>query len=192
MRREDLLGPPALGGDGDLGEPALKGPRPDDRHRAAGARRLLGVEPDHQRAAPLQHRAPVHREGGRARSLLRRAAGAWQDDDGPCPRTAERLFALADAGHSRARDVVGRHAADVGRLAAAATAVLDPGLIVLGGDVGSNPQLLPGVRAELARLSWPTEVASSALGDSGTVGGATELAVARGIQTVTERVPVKH
>ncbi|MFD2691958.1 ROK family protein [Streptomyces phyllanthi] len=127
-----------------------------------------------------------------ARSLLRRAAGAWQDTDGPRPRTAERLFALADAGHTRACAVVGRHAADVGRLAAAATAVLDPGLIILGGDVGSNPQLLPGVRAELARLSWPTEVVSSALGDSGTVVGATELAVARGIQTVTDGVPVKH
>ncbi|MER6013312.1 ROK family protein [Streptomyces bluensis] len=127
-----------------------------------------------------------------ARSLLRRAADAWQEADGPCPRTPERLFALADTGHATARDAVGRHAADVGRLAAAATAVLDPGLIVLGGDVGSNPQLLPGVRAELARLSWPTEVVSSALGDSGTVVGATELAVARGIQTVTDGVPVKH
>ncbi|MFJ7048093.1 hypothetical protein CTU88_28715 [Streptomyces sp. JV178] len=126
-----------------------------------------------------------------AGSLLRRAAGAWQDADGPCPSTAERLFALADEGHPRACDVVGRHAADVGRLAAAATAVLDPGLIVLGGAVGSNPQLLPGVRAELARLSWPTEVVSSALGESGTVVGASRLAVARGIQTVTGGVRVE-
>ncbi|MDX2695679.1 ROK family protein [Streptomyces ipomoeae] len=127
-----------------------------------------------------------------ARSLLRRAADAWRDGDGPRPRTVERLFALADGGHATACAVVGHHAAEVGRLAAAATAVLDPGLMILGGDVGSNPQLLPGVRAELARLSWPTEVVSSALGDSGTVVGATELAVARGIQNVTEGVPVKH
>jgi predicted NBD/HSP70 family sugar kinase len=126
-----------------------------------------------------------------ARSLLRRAAGSWQDGDGPCPRSTERLFALADQGHGTACAVVGRHAVDVGRLAAAATAVLDPGLMILGGDVGANPQLLPGVRAELARLSWPTEVVSSALGDSGTVVGATRLAVAHGIQTVTGGVPVK-
>jgi predicted NBD/HSP70 family sugar kinase len=80
---------------------------------------------------------------------------------------------------------------DVGRLAAAVTAVLDPGLIVLGGSTGADPQLLPGVRAELARLSWPTEVVSSMVGDSGTVVGAARLAVARGVQTVTETARAK-
>jgi predicted NBD/HSP70 family sugar kinase len=127
-----------------------------------------------------------------ARSLLLRAVEAWQDADGPCPRTAERLFALAEEGHPMARTMVGRHAADVGRLAAAVAAVLDPGLIVLGGGTGADPQLLPGVRAELARLSWPTEVVSSTVGDSGTVAGASRLAVARGIQTVTGALRVKH
>jgi len=126
-----------------------------------------------------------------ARSLLRRAAEAWQDTDGPCPRTAERLFALAGEGRAAARAVVGRHATDVGRLAAAVTAVLDPGLIVLGGSTGADPQLLPGVRAELARLSWPTEVVSSTVGDLGTVVGAARLAVARGVQTVTEAAGTK-
>ena len=126
-----------------------------------------------------------------ARSLLRRAAEAWEDADGPCPRTAERLFALAGEGRAAARAVVGRHAADVGRLAAAVTAVLDPGMIVLGGSTGADPQLLPGVRAELARLSWPTEVVSSTVGDLGTVVGAARLAVARGVQTVTEAAGAK-
>jgi predicted NBD/HSP70 family sugar kinase len=119
-----------------------------------------------------------------ARSLVARAARAWGPDDGPRPRTAERLFALAAEGRTTAVALVADHAADVGRLAAAVAAVLDPGLIVLGGGIGANPQLLPGVRAELARLSWPTEVVSSGLGDSGTIAGAARLAVARGIQTV--------
>ncbi|WP_367326056.1 ROK family protein [Streptomyces sp. HUAS ZL42] len=126
-----------------------------------------------------------------ARSLLRRAAQAWQDTDGPCPGTAEQLFALAGEGRASARTVVGRHAADVGRLAAAVTAVLDPGLIVLGGSTGSDPQLLPGVRAELERLSWPTDVVSSTVGEFGTVVGAARLAVARGVQTVTEAARMK-
>ncbi|MET7701640.1 ROK family transcriptional regulator [Streptomyces sp. NPDC005485] len=126
-----------------------------------------------------------------ARSLLRRTAEAWPDADGPCPRTAERLFALAGEGRATARAVVGRHATDVGRLAAAVTAVLDPGLIVLGGSTGAYPQLLPGVRAELTRLSWPTEVVSSTVGDLGTVVGAARLAVARGVQTVTEAAGAK-
>ncbi|MFF4802918.1 ROK family transcriptional regulator [Streptomyces sp. NPDC001351] len=126
-----------------------------------------------------------------ARSLLRRAAEAWQDEDGPRPRTAEQLFALAGEGRAAARAVIGRHATDVGRLAAAVTAVLDPGLIVLGGSTGADPQVLPGVRAELARLSWPTEVVSSTVGDLGTVVGAARLAVSRGVQTVTEAAGAK-
>ncbi|MER6425183.1 ROK family transcriptional regulator [Streptomyces sp. NPDC001137] len=126
-----------------------------------------------------------------ARSLLRRAAKAWQEEDGPCPHTAEQLFALAGQGRAAARAVVARHATDVGRLAAAVTAVLDPGLIVLGGSTGADPQVLPGVRAELARLSWPTEVVSSTVGDLGTVVGAARLAVSRGVQTVTEAAGAK-
>jgi predicted NBD/HSP70 family sugar kinase len=129
-----------------------------------------------------------------ARALIARAAVVWrpEEGDGPPPRTAERLFALAAEGHTAAAALVAGHAAEVGRLAAAVAAVLDPGLIVLGGGIGANPQLLPGVRAELARLSWPTEVVSSVLGNSGTVLGATRLAVARGIQNVTGEVTVGH
>jgi predicted NBD/HSP70 family sugar kinase len=126
-----------------------------------------------------------------ARSLLRRAAQAWPDGDGPCPRTAEQLFALAGQGRATARAVIGSHGTDVGRLAAAVTAVLDPGLIVLGGSTGADPQVLPGVRAELARLSWPTEVVSSTVGDLGTVVGAARLAVSRGVQTVTDAAGAK-
>ncbi|MFJ1967810.1 ROK family transcriptional regulator [Streptomyces sp. NPDC087903] len=126
-----------------------------------------------------------------ARSLLRRAAEAWPDAEGPRPDTAERLFALAREGRATARALVGRHATDIGRLAAAVTAVLDPGLLVLGGSTGADPQVLPGVRAELARLSWPTEVVSSTVGELGTAVGAARLAVARGVQTVTEAARTK-
>ncbi|MER6464090.1 ROK family protein [Streptomyces sp. NPDC001228] len=126
-----------------------------------------------------------------SQALLRRAAEAWRAEDGPCPHTPERLFALAAEGREPARGLVARHAADVGRLAAAVTAVLDPGLLVLGGSTGADPQLLPGVRAELGRLSWPTEVVSSQIGDLGTVVGAARLAVAKGVQNVTEGAQVK-
>lgn len=126
-----------------------------------------------------------------SQALLRRAAEAWGAADGPRPRTADRLFALAAQGREPARSLVARHAADVGRLAAAVTAVLDPGLLVLGGSTGADPQLLPGVRAELGRLSWPTEVVSSQIGDLGTVAGAARLAVAKGVQNVTEGAQVK-
>jgi predicted NBD/HSP70 family sugar kinase len=131
-------------------------------------------------------------ENAGARSLVRRAAAAWRPEDGPRPRTAERLFALAADGHAKAAQSVAAHGREVGRIAAAVAAVLDPGLILLGGAIGANPQLLPGVRAELARLSWPTEVVSSVLGTSGTVLGATRLAVAHGIRTVIDSGAVRH
>lgn len=127
-----------------------------------------------------------------ARSLVARAEAAWGPGDGPPPHTAESLFALAGDGHPAASALVADHAAEVGRLAAAVTAVLDPGLLVLGGGVGSNPLLLPGVRAELARLSWPTEVLCSELGNSGTVMGATRLARDLGVRTVTGDGPAQH
>ncbi|MEU3092204.1 ROK family protein, partial [Streptomyces massasporeus] len=80
-----------------------------------------------------ESRAP-HHEGLEqrmgSRTLLRRAAEAWQQADGPRPPTAERLLALAGQGHATARSVIDAHAADVGRLAAAVAAVLD--LVVAG------------------------------------------------------------
>ncbi|WP_143576775.1 ROK family protein, partial [Streptomyces acidiscabies] len=125
-----------------------------------------------------------------AGSLMRRVREGWTE--GCVPEGAAELFALAGNGHEAAARFVAGHAREVGRLAAAAVAVLDPGLIVLGGGIGANPQLLPGVRAELARLSWPTEVVGSEVGEDATVAGAARLAVARGIQTVTEGSDKRH
>ncbi|WP_449487930.1 ROK family protein [Streptomyces purpurascens] len=150
-------------------------------------------------------RLPYPWDESRAPATTRALSSAW--DRAPCsagrprpgrtptapaPRTAERLLTLSGQGHATARAVLDAHAADVGRLAAAVVAVMDPGLIVLGGATARMPQLLPGVRAELARLSWPTEVVSSVVGDTGTVAGASKLAVAHGIQTVTGAVLAKH
>ncbi|MDX3382672.1 ROK family protein [Streptomyces niveiscabiei] len=125
-----------------------------------------------------------------AGALMRRVREGWTE--GRVPEGAAELFALAGNGHEAAARFVAGHAREVGRLAAATVAVLDPGLIVLGGGIGANPQLLPGVRAELARLSWPTEVVGSEVGEDATVAGAARLAVARGIQTVTEGSDKRH
>jgi hypothetical protein len=52
---------------------------------------------------------------------------------------------------------------------------------VLGGGVGRNRLLLPGVVATVDRLSWPAEVVVSELGARATVLGAAHLARERGI-----------
>ncbi|MEQ0563455.1 ROK family protein [Amycolatopsis sp. NEAU-NG30] len=113
-----------------------------------------------------------------SRALLQRAR------TDPAPRTAAALFALAEKGHPVAAELVAEHAEAVGNLAASICAVVDPGLVVLGGGVGRNRLLLPGVVATVGRLSWPTEVVVSELGARATVLGAAHLARERGIRAV--------
>jgi predicted NBD/HSP70 family sugar kinase/predicted transcriptional regulator len=108
--------------------------------------------------------------------LLRRCREAWPSDAGPPPTSAEELFLKAAAGSRAADGLVQQHAEDAGRLVAAVAAVLDPGLVVLGGGVGKNPQLLPGIRKTVQRLNGYTEVAASELGDTATVAGAAVIA----------------
>jgi predicted NBD/HSP70 family sugar kinase len=108
--------------------------------------------------------------------LLRRCRETWPAASSPAPTSAEELFSLAAAGSKEASALVGQHAEDAGRLVAAVAAVLDPGLVVLGGGVGKNPQLLPGIRRTIASLNGYTEVALSELGDAATVEGAAVIA----------------
>ena len=116
--------------------------------------------------------------------LMRQVGAVWQKGDGPLPQDPEAVFALAAEGHARAAALVAEHAAEVGKLAASLTAVLDPGLVILGGGVGRNPLLTDGVRRTLAALSWPTKVEVSRLGERATVLGAAHLAREHGVNTV--------
>ena len=120
--------------------------------------------------------------------LLRRVEARWSHelgqgrDHGPVPRSAAELFAVAQHGNPLAAELVAEHSADVGRVAASIVAVLDPGLVILGGGVGGNPLLTAGVARVLAEISWPTALTVSTLGDQATVLGATYLATERGVR----------
>jgi predicted NBD/HSP70 family sugar kinase len=88
------------------------------------------------------------------------------------------VFDLAAQGDAAAVTVV----AELGRFLAlaitAVTAVLDPALVVLGGGVGSRPELLDPVRAGLAELGKaPVAVRTTALGNRASVVGALNLAL---------------
>lgn len=118
--------------------------------------------------------------------LLGRVRERWSAGHGPAPDTAAALFALAEAEHPLAVELVDEHSAEVGKLAASIGAVLDPGLLILGGGVGSNPLLTDGVNRVLNRLSWPVRVLVSQLGERATVLGAAHLAREQAIRaTVT-------
>lgn len=119
---------------------------------------------------------------------IQRVVKNWRARDGEPPKDASALFQLAEnpalAGHVAARRFVDEYAREIGQLAVAVSALLDPGVIILGGGVGSNPLLLEGVRESLSSLPWKTDVRSSTLGRAATIIGATQLATTIGLRAL--------
>lgn len=107
-------------------------------------------------------------------ALMRRVRAEWPTGDTP-PGDAPSLFRLAQEGHAAARAHIDRHAEDIARLVAACVAVLDPGLVVLGGGVGQNPLILPKVQQVVDDLAMPTRVEVSGLGVEATLMGIERL-----------------
>lgn len=90
------------------------------------------------------------------------------------------IFAAAAAGDPASQRVIAAEAHLVALAVISLASTLDPERIVLAGGIGSNPDLLPLVRAELAQLApFPIVVESSKLGERSGVVGA--LALARGL-----------
>jgi predicted NBD/HSP70 family sugar kinase len=101
-------------------------------------------------------------------------------------RSARDVFAAARAGDATALRVVEREGARLAHAVAALAAVLDPELVVLGGGVGRNGDLLLApLRAGLRDLTpLRPRVVGSALGDDAELLGA----VARAAEAARERV----
>ncbi|MDQ6433827.1 ROK family transcriptional regulator [Mesorhizobium sp. LHD-90] len=111
-----------------------------------------------------------------AEALMQRVRAAWPGARGPAPADTAALFALAGQGDEDALSQVRRHAEDIGAIVSACVGVIDPGLFVLGGGIGSNPLMLPTVRETVQRLSYPTDIESSLLGHDATVLGIEKIA----------------
>jgi predicted NBD/HSP70 family sugar kinase len=136
---------------------------------------------------PLPGAVPHGQRPGHGRELLAGEAGgyamlaavaAYPDWDGPRPSTVEELFSQSAAGVPAARELVEAEAHQLGLTVASTCAVFDPELVVLGGGIGSNPQLLPVVRRTVAALvPFPPRLESSALGEAGSLTGALRIAL---------------
>jgi predicted NBD/HSP70 family sugar kinase len=101
--------------------------------------------------------------------------GGW---DGARPSTVEELFTQAAAGVHPAREIVEAEARQLGLTVASTCAVFDPELVVLGGGIGSNAQLLPLVRETVhALVPFPPRLESSALGEVASLTGALRIAL---------------
>ncbi len=110
-------------------------------------------------------------------SLMQRLRHKWpRDDNSPVPDDSESLFALASQGHPIARNHIEVHAKHIAQMISACVAVVDPGLVVLGGGVGQNALMTPFVQSALDRISYPTQLATTQLGSDATILGIARIA----------------
>jgi predicted NBD/HSP70 family sugar kinase len=102
--------------------------------------------------------------------------------------TAEVVFTAARGGDECAREAIVTEAKQLARVVASICALLDPELIVIGGGVGQNLDLLePEMMTELARLTpmRPT-LGVGDLGREAVVLGAIAMGIERARETVFE------
>jgi glucokinase len=86
---------------------------------------------------------------------------------------AVAVLNLAQTGDSRAKKVIQSRAAIVSDIIVNLSLILNPGLILLGGEVGSHPVLLNSVQKQLERCEFAvTKIAVAALGDTAVLWGA--------------------
>jgi predicted NBD/HSP70 family sugar kinase len=133
----------------------------------------------------------VHDPVSRRRGALDRAAGAAgvagiaRDLGMPAPISAQRVFAQARRGDELARKAVGLEAERIALAIAALVPVVDPELVVLGGGIGRNGDLLlEPIEREVRRLSpFRPRIEVSALGEEAGLHGAiaTALQAAQGL-----------
>jgi predicted NBD/HSP70 family sugar kinase len=102
------------------------------------------------------------------------------------PYALPDVFAAARAGDELARTAIAEEARRIALHIAPIAAVADIGLVVIGGGIGANGDLLlEPVRAELAeRLPYPPRVEVSALGDAAVLSGALSVGLEDALESV--------
>jgi predicted NBD/HSP70 family sugar kinase len=105
------------------------------------------------------------------------------------PLSAKNVFAAARRGDANAREVVAHEARLIALAIAAIVPVVDPELVILGGGIGSNGDLLlDPVGRELAAISpFRPRIEVSALGEAATLHGAVSVALERAQDRLFDR-----
>jgi glucokinase len=110
---------------------------------------------------------------------------SWQEKIGKTAARASRemnavgILDLAQAGDARAEKIVQRRAEIVADIIVNLSLILNPDLILLGGEVGSHPVLIDLVRKQLEGGEFAvTKIGSSVPGNRAVLWGAISLAVA--------------
>ncbi len=129
--------------------------------------------------------ADPHDPANRRRGALETALGAKgivqmaRELGMPPPLTSKKLLAAARRGDEKAREVVGHVAERIALAVAAVVPVVDPELVILGGGIGRNGDLLlEPVERELRAISpFQPRLEVSALGEDAELTGAVALAL---------------
>ena len=101
------------------------------------------------------------------------------------PYDARSVFAAARAGDALARDVVREEARRIALHITPIAAVADVELVVLGGGIGTNSELLNDVRPLLDQwLPYPPRVEISSLGENAVLMGAVAIGLHSALDTV--------
>jgi len=139
---------------------------------ASGGAGEIGDLPFGQRSRDGRHDTLEDAAGGAG--LARRFAAESTERRSA---SAREIYALADAGEPRAVRLVADHAAAIAYVVATVTAVLDCGLVVLGGSIGVRDGVRARVQAHLDEISeHPPELRASRLGNRAGLLGAVDAA----------------
>jgi predicted NBD/HSP70 family sugar kinase len=158
-------------------------------HGAAGevAYMPLGMGDPHD---PANRRRGAFEESAAAAGVIRIARGLGMRP----PLTPERIFMAARRGNAVAKRVVEAEAARLALAIATVTPVLDPELVILGGGIGRNGDLLlEPIERELRQLlPFRPRVAVSALGEDAVLRGAVATALEVARERVFARSPMRQ
>ena len=152
-------------------------------HRGAGGGAgEIGYLPiGHQDGPPASRRWGAFEEATAAAGVVRAAKGFGMKG----PLTAERVFLAARRGDPAATRAVAIEATRLATAIATLTLVLDPELVVLGGGIGRNGDLLiDPIERELRHLPFRPRLLVSALGEDAVLQGA----VATALEAARDRV----
>jgi glucokinase len=97
----------------------------------------------------------------------------------PDPQTAIEILNLARAGNRHAEKVVRHHAALVSDIIVNLSLILNPGLILLGGEIGAHSSVLRSVQSELQTSEFGIpRIDAGVLNDTAVLWGAIQLGLA--------------
>src|SRR5437868_4003721 len=139
---------------------------------------------------PANRRRGAFEEAAAAAGIVRAARRAGMRP----PLSPERVFVAARKGNAAAGRVVQAEASLLSLAIATVTQVVDPELVILGGGIGRNGDLLvEPIEQELRQLlPFRPPVAVSALGDDAVLRGAVATALQVARDQVFARTPMRH